>query len=222
MIDATINASQLNWNTGPMKPSIANWNERYADADEYLFGKAPNAFLERQKARFTPGMTVLAVCDGEGRNGVWLAERGCEVWSVDAAANASAKARRLAKERGVTLHILTHDMMQWDWQAQQFDAVVGIFFQFANPKMRTALFTGMQQATKPGGLIVLEGYGLKQLEYNTGGPKDAENLYTIPMVREEFKSMHIEFVEEYDASLSEGARHQGMSALVDMVATKPL
>ena len=207
-----------------MKPSIANWNERYADANEYLFGTAPNAFLERQKARFKPGMKVLAVCDGEGRNGVWMAELGCEVWSVDAASNATDKARRLAVERGVSdrMHISTHDMMQWDWKAQQFDAVVGIFFQFANPKMRTSLFQGMQEATKPGGLIVLEGYGLKQLEFNTGGPKDAENLYTIPLIREEFSKMNIEFVEEYDASLSEGARHQGMSALVDMVATKPV
>ncbi len=207
-----------------MKPSIANWNERYADANEYLFGTAPNAFLERQKARFKPGMKVLAVCDGEGRNGVWMAELGCEVWSVDAAPNATDKARRLAVERGVSdrMHISTHDMMQWDWKAQQFDAVVGIFFQFANPKMRTSLFQGMQEATKPGGLIVLEGYGLKQLEFNTGGPKDAENLYTIPLIREEFSKMNIEFVEEYDASLSEGARHQGMSALVDMVATKPV
>ncbi|MDO8695204.1 MAG: class I SAM-dependent methyltransferase [Sheuella sp.] len=207
-----------------MKPSISNWNERYADASEYLFGTAPNAFLERQKSRFKPGMKVLAVCDGEGRNGVWMAQLGCEVWSVDAAPNATDKARRLAAERGVSdrMHILTHDMMLWDWQAQQFDAVVGIFFQFANPKMRTALFQGMQQATRPGGLILLEGYGLKQLEFNTGGPKDAENLYTIPLVREEFGEMNIELTEEYDASLSEGARHQGMSALVDMVATKPL
>lgn len=205
-----------------MKPSINFWNERYANADEYLFGTAPNAFLERQKARFKPGMTVLAVCDGEGRNGVWMAELGCEVWSVDAAPNATDKARRLAAERGVKMHIMTHDMTLWDWKAQQFDIVVGIFFQFAAPQMRTALFQGMQDATKPGGLIILEGYGLKQLEYNTGGPKDPENLYTVSLLRDEFKNMNIEFVEEYDASLSEGARHQGMSALVDMVATKPL
>ncbi len=207
-----------------MKPSISHWNERYADANEYLFGTAPNAFLERQQARFKPGMKILAVCDGEGRNGVWMAQLGCEVWSVDAAPNATDKARRLATERGVSdrMHISTHDMMLWDWKAQQFDAVVGIFFQFANPKMRTSLFQGMQDATKPGGLIVLEGYGLKQLEFNTGGPKDADNLYTIPLIHEEFSKMNIEFVEEYDASLSEGARHQGMSALVDMVATKPL
>lgn len=205
-----------------MKPSINFWNERYSDAGEYLFGTAPNAFLERQRARFKPGMKVLAVSDGEGRNGVWLAELGCEVWSVDAAPNASEKARRLAEERGVKMHVITHDMMLWDWKAQQFDAVIGIFFQFANPTMRAELFQGMQDATKPGGLIILEGYGLKQLEFNTGGPKDAENLYTVPLVREAFSTMHIEFVEEYEASLSEGARHQGMSALVDMVATKPL
>ena len=167
-------------------------------------------------------MTVLAVADGEGRNGVWMAEQGCEVWSVDAAPAGSERARELAAERGVTLHVVTHDIMEWDWKAQQFDVVVGIFFQFANPKMRTAIFAGMQQATKPGGLLLLEGYGLKQLEYKTGGPSDADNLYTIPIVREAFGAMQIEVLEEYDASLSEGARHQGMSALVDLVATRPL
>lgn len=205
-----------------MKPAISHWNDRYRASEDYLFGKAPNAFLERQKGRFKPGMTVLAVADGEGRNGVWMAEQGCEVWSVDAAPAGSERARELAAERGVTLHVVTHDIMEWDWKAQQFDVVVGIFFQFANPKMRTAIFAGMQQATKPGGLLLLEGYGLKQLEYKTGGPSDADNLYTIPIVREAFGAMQIEVLEEYDASLSEGARHQGMSALVDLVATRPL
>ena len=205
-----------------MKPAISHWNERYRASDDYLFGKAPNAFLERQRARFKPNMTVLAVADGEGRNGVWMAEQGCEVWSVDAAPAGSERARALAKERGVALHVITRDIMEWDWAAQQFDAVVGIFFQFANPKMRAAIFAGMQQAVKPGGLLLLEGYGLKQLEYKTGGPGDAENLYTPAIVREAFSAMKFEVLLEYDASHSEGARLQGISALVDMVATKAL
>lgn len=203
-----------------MKPSIAHWNERFSETDDYLFGKAPNAFLERQKGRFKPGMTVLAVSDGEGRNGVWMAEQGCEVWSVDAAPAASEKARKLAAERGVNMHVITQDIMEFDWSARQYDAVVGIFFQFANPKMRNVIFAGMRKATKPGGVLILEGYGLKQLEFKTGGPSDPDNLYTVPMLREAFGSMQIELIEEYDAAINEGPRHQGMSALVDLVATR--
>jgi hypothetical protein len=42
------------------------------------------------------------------------------------------------------------------------------------------------------------------------------------LLREAFGSLEIELIEEYDAPINEGPRHQGMSALVDLVATKPV
>ena len=51
------------------------WNARYA-GEEFLFGEEPNAFLKAQAALLRPGMNALAIADGEGRNGVWLAEQG--------------------------------------------------------------------------------------------------------------------------------------------------
>ena len=36
------------------------------------------------------------------------------------------------------------------------------------------MFEGMKRALKPGGLMLIEGYGEKQLEYGTGGPKDMD------------------------------------------------
>ena len=205
-----------------MKTPISKWNERFLASDDYVFGKDPNAFLVRQATpRIKPGMTVLAVADGEGRNGVWLAEQGCEVWSVDSAPAASERARALAAERGVDMHVLTADATEMDWQERQFDMVVGIFFQFANPKLRAQLFEGMKQATRPGGYVLIEGYGLKQLDYKTGGPGIPEHLYTLDLMREHFGDLQIEVLEEYDAELSEGKGHHGMSALVDLVARKP-
>ena len=206
-----------------MKPAISKWNDRFLATEDYLFGKAPNAFLVKQTlARMTPGMQVLAIADGEGRNGVWLSEQGCEVWSIDAAPAATVKARKLAAERGATLHIETADATQWDWDAHQYDMVVGIFFQFANPQLRDKLFDGMKRAVKPGGYVLIEGYGLKQLEYNTGGPKIAEHLYTKALMQSAFGGFEIELLEEYDAALNEGERHQGISALVDLVAKRPM
>lgn len=204
-----------------MKPPVSKWNDRFLATSDYLFGKAPNAFLVREGSpRIKPGQTVLAVADGEGRNGVWLAEQGCDVWSVDAAPAASEKARKLAQERGVQMQIDTIDITELDWEAQQYDMVVGIFFQFANPDLRAKLFDGMKRATKPGGVLMIEGYGLKQLDYKTGGPGIADHLYTLDLMRDLFGDMDIELLEEYDAELTEGDRHQGMSALVDLVARK--
>jgi cyclopropane fatty-acyl-phospholipid synthase-like methyltransferase len=204
-----------------MKPPISKWNERFLATPDYLFGKEPNAFLVKEATpRIKPGQSVLALADGEGRNGVWLAQQGCEVWSIDAAPAASAKARALADERGVQMHIETLDATEIDWDARQYDLVVGIFFQFANPEMRAKLFDGMRRATRSGGYLLIEGYGLKQLEYKTGGPGIAEHLYTLDLMRESFSDMDIELLEEYDAELSEGDRHKGMSALVDLVARK--
>lgn len=203
-----------------MNPAVSKWNERFLASDDYIFGTAPNDFVARHAARFKPGMKVLAVADGEGRNGVWMAEQGCEVWSVDGAPAASAKARLLAEARKVNMHVITQDISQWDWDAQQFDAVVGIFFQFANPKLRAKLFDGMKRAVKPGGLLMIEGYGMKQLEYKTGGPDIPDHLYTLPLMRESFGDMKIELLDEYDAEIHEGPRHQGMSALVDLIAIK--
>lgn len=205
-----------------MKTPISKWNERFLASEDYVFGKEPNTFLVRQATpRIKPGMTVLAIADGEGRNGVWLAEQGCEVWSVDSAPAASERARQLATEKGVTIHVQTADATEMDWDARQYDMVVGIFFQFANPALRAKLFDGMKRATKPGGYLLIEGYGLKQLEYKTGGPGIPEHLYTLALMREHFGDMDIEVLEEYDAELSEGKGHRGMSALVDLVARKP-
>ncbi len=203
-----------------MQVPIDHWNERYLGND-YLFGKEPNAFLASQKARFEAGMQVLSVADGEGRNGVWLAQQGAEVLAVEASPRALEKARQLAAERGVSLTYECSDLLQWEWGTERFDAIVAIFIQFAAPEQRARLFAGMQQALKPGGLLLIEGYRVEQLAYGTGGPKDIENLYTADLLRDAFADLDILQLAEYDAPIEEGSGHRGMSALIDLVARKP-
>jgi cyclopropane fatty-acyl-phospholipid synthase-like methyltransferase len=198
---------------------LNRWNTRFSTED-YVFGREPNAFLASQRERFKPGQKALAIADGEGRNGVWLASLGLDVVSVDFSPIASAKARKLAQEAGVDLEIICADLDEWDWGPQRFDAVVGIFFQFASPPMRTRIFRRMQEVLKPGGLVLIEGYRTEQLAYKTGGPSAAENLYTSALLREAFADLKILHLAEYDAEVAEGSRHQGMSALIDLVAQK--
>ena len=196
------------------------WNERYA-GEEYHFGTEPNAFLLEQQELLRPGMNCLAVADGEGRNGVWLAKQGLTVLSVDSSPVAIAKAQKLAEQRGVTVDFELADLLNWEWGKNRYDVVVAIFIQFVGLGQREQLFASIKHCLKPGGLLLLQGYTPRQLEYRTGGPSQVENLYTEALLRAEFADMEILFLHEHDSVIHEGAGHSGMSALIDLVARKP-
>lgn len=195
------------------------WEERFA-TDDYLFGTEPAAFLRDHADYLTPGATALSVADGEGRNAVFLAERGLQVTALEYAPSAIAKARKLAALRGVAAEFRQVDVLDHDWP-QRFDLVLGIFIQFAGPAERTRLFDGMKRSTRPGGLILLHGYTPRQLDYGTGGPRAVENLYTEAMLRDAFDGWDILECRSHERVLSEGKGHAGQSALIDFVARKP-
>ena len=196
------------------------WDARYA-TDDYIFGTAPNLFLARQAALIQPGMRALAIADGEGRNGVWLAEQGAQVHAIDISSPALEKARKLAAARGVTLEIEQADVLDWHWPEAAYDVVAAIFIQFAPPPERDRIIEGISRTLKPGGVLILQGYTPKQVEFGTGGPPSAANMYTAALLREWFDGWDILHLAEHESVISEGAHHHGMSALVDMVARKP-
>lgn len=198
----------------------AVWDQRFAKADGYLFGTEPNRFLAAEAHRLKPGQRVLCLADGEGRNGVFLAGRGQDVLSVDISPIALAKARALAVERCVALKFEEANLATWDWPVDAFDGVVAIFIQFAGPALRGRIFHRIEACLKPGGLLLIEGYRPEQLAYGTGGPPDAENMYTEALLREAFAGMEILSLRAYDAAIEEGGAHEGMSALIDLVAAK--
>ena len=195
------------------------WESRFA-ASEYVFGTAPNAFLRSQADRLRPGQKALALADGEGRNGVWLAEQGLDVLSLDFSPNALKKARALAAARHVTLRTELADLSEWEWPVAEFDVIVAIFIQFADPPFRRKIFAGIRRALKPGGLLVMQGYRPEQLNYRTGGPSQAENLYTRALLEEAFGDFASLEIDEHDSIVDEGGGHAGMSALIDLVGRK--
>ena len=205
--------------TGPA--SAAFWNARYAN-DEYIFGTAPNRFLASQAELIQPGMRALAVADGEGRNSVWLAERGARVHAVDVSPLALAKAQKLAQTRGVTIQFEQADLLNWRWPEAEYDLIAAIFIQFASPTQRMPMIAGIRRALKPGGILILQGYTPKQIEFATGGPGSAENMYTEALLREWFGDWQIRHLREHEDFISEGTHHHGQSALIDLVAQKPV
>ena len=197
---------------------LERWETRFG-APGFLFGKEPNAFLKRQAHRLRAGQTALTVADGEGRNGVWLAEQGLGVLAIDFSPTALAKARALAAERGVELRTELADVTRWRWPAAAFDVVVAIFIA-VSPRERPAFFANMKRALKPSGLLLMQSYRPEQLQYKTGGPPDADRMCTRTILEAAFGDLAELDIREHDSVLNEGTAHVGMSALIDLVGRK--
>jgi len=204
---------------GSFDDPAGHWNRRY-EAPGLLFGAAPNATLAAHERLFGPGDRVLCVADGEGRNSTWLAARGCRVTAFDVSEVALDKARRLARERGVEVDYRLASVDDWVWAPDAFDAVVAVFVQFAAPAQRAAMFRGFARTLRSGGLLLLVGYGPRQLQYRTGGPGKPEHLYTEEMLRDAFAGWSIEHLVREDRVLHEGAGHDGQSDVLEMIARR--
>ncbi len=195
------------------------WDERF-DRPDFVYGTDPNAFLAEQAAALPDKGSVLAVADGEGRNGVWLAEQGFAVTSVDASPVGLRKALKLGVERGVHLTTVCADLTTWDWPQGRFDLVACIFLHLP-PDARAVVHARMLQAAKPGGLVILEGFRPEQLAYGTGGPKDEAMLYSPELLRRDFAEADILSLDSVEPDLSEGPFHAGKAATVRLVARRP-
>lgn len=203
----------------PFSDPAGTWNRRFASED-YLFGLEPNDWLREHAAVWRPGQRVLCVADGEGRNSVWLAQRGLLVDAFDIAVVGVEKARKLAAQRGVAVNFSVSDCDRYPWRQGSYDGVAAIFVQFADPAMRERMFRNILHCLKPGGSLILQGYTPRQLEYKTGGPPILSHLYTEAMLRQAFAELELIELREYEAQVSEGSGHSGHSALIGLVARR--
>ncbi len=196
------------------------WETRYSVPD-YIFGEEPNYFLTSCKSLLPKSGRALAVADGEARNGVWLAEQGLDVLSIDFSPSAQQKAAALAKKRGVSITLQKADVHSWPYPESEFDVVCEIFTQFSSPAQRAQKWDGMKRALKPGGLLILQGYTPKQLQYGTGGPKELENLYTRELLLANFGAFEQLRITDEELEMHEGTSHGGMSAVIGLTGINP-
>lgn len=196
----------------------AAWDSRYAGPG-LQFGEAPNRYLESLLPRIRPGWRALALGDGEGRNGVWLAQQGLAVTSVDWSPVGLAKARDLAASRGVELATVTADLAAWDWPDAAFDLVAWIYVHLP-PADRAKATAGAVRALAPGGLLALECFTPAQEGRRSGGPKDPALLWSRAIVEREFAELEVLELLEGAVLLDEGPRHQGQAEVVRALLRK--
>jgi SAM-dependent methyltransferase len=194
---------------------LQHWQASFAGPD-YRYGRTPNRFLAACRPLFPPHGRALAIADGEGRNGVFLAGCGLDVVSVDFSSNAQAKARRLAADHGVTIDFRLADILDWDWPEAEYDLVAAICIQFATPPERDRIFAGLKRALRPGGLLILTGYRPEQIALATGGPKETDKCYTSELLETAFADLAELEIREWDGVVDEGTHHRGPSALIDL------
>jgi len=127
----------------------------------------------------------------------------------------------LAAERHVKVAFELVDVHNWNYPEAEFDVVVEIFTQFSSPAERALKWSGMKRSLKSGGLLIIQGYTPKQLEYGTGGPKQIENLYTRAILERAFPEFRVLSIVEEECEIHEGTSHGGMSAVINLTATKP-
>lgn len=196
------------------------WDKLY-ESDEYAYGTTPNDYLLKQAFRMKRGMKALAVGDGEGRNGVWLATQGLKVVSLDWSPPAREKAQKLAWQHNVTPRLECCDLLKWTWPAAQFDLVIAIYLHLVEPERRF-VHKNIVACLKPDGLLVLEAFHRRHGALISGGLGTEDSFYTADLLRQDF--CNLKFVEllEETVPLAEGYMHQGSTPVVRLVARKPL
>ena len=195
------------------------WDERY-QTPEYIFGDQPCQWLIMNQHRLPQSGQALALGDGEGRNGVFLAELGFEVTSVDLSEVGLSKARDLARKRGVTIQTVQADLEHYEIEAESQDLIVSIYCHLPDA-IRKLVHEHAEVALKPGGLFILEAFHHSQLKYQSGGPKTTDLLYDLEALLGDFQTLQI--LEAFDGLcyLDEGARHSGIGHVVRLVLQKP-
>ncbi len=195
------------------------WDERYADPDEYAYGTQPNTFFASEAGRIPDG-PVLFLAEGEGRNAVWLAERGHAVTAVDGSAVGLEKARRLAAERGVEIETVHADLANHPIEAGAWAGIVSIFGHLP-PDIRREVHRRAASGLRPGGLFLLEAYTPRQLAYGTGGPPTAEMMMDLAGLRAELPGLELLVGQEIERRVEEGRYHSGLAHVVQVVAQAP-
>ncbi|MCA8932117.1 MAG: methyltransferase domain-containing protein [Rhodospirillaceae bacterium] len=199
----------------------AFWDAKFA-ASDYVYGTRPNAFVADQSYLLNPGSRVLAVADGEGRNGVWLAAQGHKVTSIDFSPRALQKAAALALGRSVALRTVCADLLDWDRPADTYDAAAMTFLHLP-PDHRRPVLAGIARTLKPGGLLLAEGFAPAQVGMPSGGPRDPALLYDPEVLSDELAAVGLAVVQcaVAEVTLSEGRGHNGPAMVTRLVARKP-
>lgn len=156
----------------------AQWDAKYAER-ELVWSAGPNVFVEQYAADLPVGR-ALDVAGGEGRNALWLADRGWDATVADFSQVALDRAQRIRDERpekNGSFGVRRVDVLAEPLGDQDHDLVVVAYLQLAELQRRVALRSAAE-AVAPGGHLLVVAHHTDNLADGYGGPQNAMWLYS--------------------------------------------
>ncbi len=194
------------------------WDQRYTEAG-FAYGTKPNDFLRASAGNLLPGGNVLCLAEGEGRNAVYLAEKGFTVSCVDLSPVGLAKAAALAQSRSVSIQTCIADLGDYQIAPNSYDAIISIFCHLP-PAIQEHVHGQIHSGLKPGGVLILEGFSKQQINYTTGGPRKLEMLMDLDHVKQELEPLYFQHAVETERLIHEGKYHNGNGAVIQIIGLK--
>ncbi len=201
-----------------MTMGVNAWDQRYG-SDTYYYGTEPNEFLREHLAAIRRGGEVLCLAEGEGRNSVFLAEQGYAVVAVDQSHAGLKKTQQLAASKGVRVTTVHADLADYPIDPARWDSIVSIWCHLPR-QLRAQVHRQAVDGLKHNGVFVLEAYTPAQLKYRTGGPSTADLMPTLAQLLQELDGLDFVHAMERERVVEEGKAHNGLSAVVQVVAYK--
>ncbi len=191
------------------------WDKRYA-SNEYAYGIQPNVFFKEKIDKMKPGK-ILLPAEGEGRNAVYAAKLGWDVFAFDFSSKARDKAQKLSKKNNVDIVYNIHELKDADYEQESFDVVALIY---AHAHDRKENHQHLMKFLKPGGLVIIEAFSKNQINTNSNGPKDVNMLYSIEELEGDFIQLSKVDVWLDEIELNEGVFHKGKSSIIRLAGIK--
>jgi len=175
------------------------WDRRYAGS-ELIWTAEPNRLLTVEAADLAAGRVLDLAC-GEGRNAVWLAQRGWQVTGVDFSQVGLDKGARLAEQRGVSVQWLQADLLDYVPPPAEFALVTVLYLHIARPAMSDVL-RGAGAALAPGGVLIVIGHDPTNIEHGHGGPQNPAILMAPDEIAGALQELRIERAERVRRSVA--------------------
>ena len=191
------------------------WNERYAQK-EYVYGKEPNEFFKQELLKHKSGK-ILLPAEGEGRNAVYAAKLGWDVYAFDSSSEAIKKAEQLASENKVEIEYILSSFENSDYPNAFFD-LIGLFY--VHTFSRDVNHKKLIRFLKPKGTVILEGFSKEQINNNTGGPRKIEMLFSEEELQSDFVELTELKINKEELYLNEGKHHQGKASVIRLTGRK--
>ncbi len=193
------------------------WDQRYHLAG-VSYGTEPNDFLRAQVAALPRGR-ILSLCEGEGRNAVFLASHGYEVLAIDGSSVGLKNAQDLARRRGVKIETQVVDLADYNIAPDCWDGVVLIFAHLPG-LIRQRIHHQAVAGLRSGGVLLLEAFGSGQITRNTGGPKNPDLLPSLEQLQLELQGLDFMLLQEIQRDVHEGRYHTGRAEVVQIIGRR--